>query len=378
MLAFLLLRFVTPPHTPYDGPLHLAARMLQGKVSLAEDCTWWETFTRDGKHYLVYSPLASALLVPYVLAGGLGWGMPVANTLFLLGATALLWRLFRGERFLRPWADVAAVAYLCGTPLLYSASRGDVWLLIHSQGNLLLLAALLAARRRRWLWVGFWFAAAVCCRNALVFAAPFLLVLLWRGPVNAAGLRRFARRAGRVALGAVVPAAAAFWLNAVMTGDPRVTTYRMAYDEWGYGQLYSLEHLRNNLKFYFLEMPQFSAERPYVRFPREGQAFWVVSPFFLLLLRARLHTRFLRAALVGAICGFVPYLCFLWNGYAQYGSRYVTDVFPFLLPLTFSAVSRGRPVRRETRVLVWMAVVLSVLINLVAVLQRFNGMEPLQ
>jgi hypothetical protein len=369
LLAAFLLYFVTPRETGFDGPLQLAGRMLQGHTYFDEQTSFWEMFERDGRYYLVYAPMVSLLLVPYVLLGGAALGMPVANTLFILASTLLLWRLFRSLSSLSAWADWAAVAYLLGTPLLFSVATGNVWLIIHSQGNLFLIAALLMLRRRQYVWFGFCYAMAICCRNALLFTTPLLIPALWGwGDFTHAPRRRWirlVRRATQFVLGTIVPIGTTLLLHWSMTGNPLLSTYQITYQQWGaVSDLYSVQHFRDNLHFFWLESPKLVSpfRWPFLRFEPGGQAFWIVSPFFLLLLGLRQNTRLFRAMLLGAIGGFIPYLFFKWNGYAQFGSRYVSDLFPFLLPLAFSTLSRW-PRRPLVFIAVGTLIFVSIVIN---------------
>ena len=91
----------------------------------------------------------------------------------------------------------------------------------------------------------------------------------------------------------------------------------------------------------------------------------------MLLLFARPRTRFLRSLIIGAVCGFVPYLFFVWNGASQFGSRYVSDLFPFLIPLAFSALTGVRRSKPAWRVGALFLVAVSVFENaFVALLAR--------
>ena len=236
--AYFLLTRLCPPETPFNGPLELARALLRGQFGFVENRTWWETFHRNDRYYLVYAPMASAVLLPFAAVGGANASQPVANALFLLAASVLLWLLFRAVRALRPFADLAWLAYLFGTPVLYSVATGSVWLLIHSQGNLFLLAALLFAWHRRPWGFGVCFGLAVTCRNGLLFAAPFVLYLLWRGANTATNRKRFAAQVARFALAAAAPTLVAFTLNATITGDPWTSTYQATYRQWGSGSLY--------------------------------------------------------------------------------------------------------------------------------------------
>ena len=139
-------------------------------------------YRHDGRDYLAYPPMVSMVLVPYVLLTGGRLGQPPFNSLLIFGSGVLLFRLVRRLDGMRQLAPYAAVAYVLGTPMLYSAYAGNTWLLMHSEGNFfLLLALLLALARERWFWAGVSFMVAVQVRYVLALAGPvFALLLLWR------------------------------------------------------------------------------------------------------------------------------------------------------------------------------------------------------
>jgi hypothetical protein len=372
VLLVLLIAWVTPREQFFHAPFALAQRLLTGHVSFDERVTSWEMYARDGRYFICYAPMASVVLMPFAaIVARPEVGQPIANSFLLLAATALLWRVLRSQRSTRRWADIAAIAYLLGTPLFYSATVGNVWLLIHTEGNLFLLAGLRAWQKRRFAWFGAFVATAIACRFALVFALPGLCLLLWRGPFTRRAGSRFLRRLRKACVGAAVPTLVAFILTALMTGNPLVSTYSLAYREWGTPPLYSIERLAENARFYFLRLPERTQTPPYMNFPPAGQAFWAISPFFLLLLLARLRERLPRASAIAAIGAFVPYLFFIWNGYAQYGSRYVTDLFPFLFPLAFSAAGRFR--RLPANLIPTILVAAAFVINGVAIWLKLQG-----
>ena len=372
LVAAVALLWLAPRETPYDGPFHLAERLWQGKVGFDEATPWWEMFERDGRHYLCYAPLASVVLMPFVWLKALGVSQPMVNALFLLGTALLMRRLLRRLRPTRRWADWGAIGYLLGSPILYSISVGNVWLLLHAEGNFFLTAAALAAVRSRWAAFGFFYAMACGCRNGLLFMLPFtLLFLLPRRWDKAWARRRALRRLGRFVLGASVPTLVGLALQTAMTGSPFVTTYAITYAQWKTPILYSTEFLKGNAHLYFLELPKWKPSFPFLSFPRSGQTFWSVSPFFLLLPLARPTARWLRAGILACVLGFAPYMFFCWNGFAQFGSRYVTDLFPFLIPLAASAAGRFRG--RVWTGLAWALMGLAVAINALAAWQMRTG-----
>jgi hypothetical protein len=381
VIAAPILIFGLKPPDPFDSPLQFAGRMLHGYLYFDQDTPYWEMFHRDGRWYVPYAPLASVLLIPYAAIGGEKLGLGLANTSFILAATATLWALFRSSRPLRPWAEVAAAAYLIGTPFLYSCAVGNCWLLLHSEENLCLFAALLALQKRKWVWLGCFYAMAVLCRYGVGFSVPMLLPALvgglmpWRLPPagRSRHWRRFRRRATWFLIGALPPIIAIFCLNWAMTGQPFLSTYELTYTQWGVAdKMYSPDYFMANLRLYFGSMPIWLGRPPYLRFDIGGEAFWVMSPFFVYLLAMRPRTRLLRCAVVGAVLTIVPYLFFKWSGYGQVGCRYATDTYPFLMPLTFSAVAfRRSPKWRALRVgLLALLIAFAFAINILAAVLR--------
>lgn len=327
--AIAIVIVIAPKQTPLDAVWQLAGHMLKGEIGFAERTEWWEMYERNGRFYLPYAPLAAVVLMPLAaLFGTEKLGLPVLNALLLLGSALLLWKFLANRRRTRPIAEIAALAYLFATPLLASISTGTVWYLLHSEGNLFLFAALLCRQKHRWFAFGFFVALAIGCRNGLLPSLLGLALLLGKRP----------KRYIWALAGAAVPTAVALWLNWLAAGSFRTTTYQLAYAEWKMLPVYATSNLPINAPFYFLSYPVPEPRWPYLNFNTEGNALWTMSPFFLLLLLSRpWRTREGRAFALAAVCTFVPYLFFRWHGERQVGTRYTTDLFPFLFPLLAEA-----------------------------------------
>jgi hypothetical protein len=349
---------VTPLQTPLDGVWHLAERLLHGAVGFNERTDWCEMYARDGKFYLPYSPLSAVPLMPLVaLFGTERIGQPVANALFLVLSAWLLRQILARRRRTRPFADLAALVYLLATPMLASLCQGTVWVLLHSEGNLFLLAALYFRQRHRWAWMGFFVALALGCRNGLIPALPGLFLLM--------GFRR--KRVLPALAGAALPAALALFLNARASGGLFVSTYNLAYAEWNQLPAYALENLPINAPVYFLSHPALTSKFPFVEFSADGNALWSVSPIFLLLVLVRpWKNRETLALTTAALGAFVPYLFFRWHGERQLGTRYTTDLFPFLFLLLAPAVARHK--NRLVPAIALTLLILSLYLNLSAAL----------
>ncbi len=361
-LLALVLVVITPANSAYDGPLRLAHRLLEGKPYLEQFIPWLEMYRHDGRDYLAYPPMVSFLLVPWAWLWGNTLGQPPFNSLLIFGSAVLLHHLMKHLDGMAHLARVAAVAYVLGTPLLYSAHAGNTWLLMHSEGNFfLLLALVLAMVHGRWFWAGLSFMIAVQVRYALLLGAvPFGLLLLSRA-LERRSLAEALRPGVWFALGALPPLAASLAFQWWTLGDPFFSPYRAGWDQWGLrGPQFGLRYVRGNLPVYTYLSPQSIPTFPFLRFDPAGQSIFVMSPFFLGVFALDWRRRFVRLFLPGALLMQAFYLVYFGSGFAQYGARYAQDFYPLLLPVALSAFARpGRFWRKALKVLLAFALVLN-------------------
>ncbi|MDG2305926.1 MAG: hypothetical protein P8R42_15020 [Candidatus Binatia bacterium] len=341
-LAAVLL-WVTPGANVYDGPLRLAGELVRGRTHLPDFVGWLEMFRHDGRDYLAYPPMVSFVLVPYVLVTSLG--QPLANTLFILGSAVLLFRLMRTLPGVEALAGRAAIAYAIGTPVLYSASWGDVWGLMHSEGNFFLFLTLFFVLVRRHLLIaGFFFMVAMQTRYSVALASLTFGLLFLQFGVPGERLKT-AFRSGLWFTAGAVPALAVVLLYQWWTlGDPLMSPYSGGWREWGLkGPQFDLKYFWNNLPVYTYATPTVLPQFPYLRFDASGQSIFVLSPFFLGVFLPALRRPWVPAFLVTAVAMQGFYLVYFGTGFAQFGARYMQDAYPLLLPVAFSAF--GRPGR---------------------------------
>ncbi len=335
-----VLLLVTPASNPYDGPLRLARALLGGSGHLDSYLDWMEMFRHAGRDQLAYPPMVSFLLVPFVWLLGEGVGQPALNSLFMLVTAGLLTALVRGIRPIASMAPWAAPAYLLGTPLLYSAANGNTWLLMHTEGNILLASALVAALRlRSAALAGFLFVAALQARYSIALAAPALLATLVVGDHRP--LRTLYRALPALVGGGLLPLAVVLIFQWLTLGDAFLSPYEVGWQEWGLrGPRFSTAYIGANLEVYFLHTPQLLPTFPWLRFGAEGQSLLVLSPFLFFVFASRLSVSPLAvfAACCVAMLGF--YLLYFGTGSAQYGNRYAQDLLPLLIPLALSAATR--------------------------------------
>lgn len=355
---------VTPDHrtNPFNGPMVIAIRLLQGEASLPDQIAWMETFTHAGKRYLAYPPMASFLVVPWAALTGEKLGQTAFNTLLIFANALLVAAVFRRIPRLAPYATLASVAWVLGTPQLYSARYGTVWLLMHTEANFFLLLALWCVfARRAYAWAGLCFAVSALTRHAVVAAAPSFALLALLDP-SAKHLGERVKRMLVFGVGALPPLLLVLGYQWWVFGDPIMNTYSATWSQWTQAApSFGVENVRRNLVFYLTTLPERVPDWPYLRFGLGGQSALLMSPFLIGLLAPAILTWQIGALVPGAIAMFVFYLFYSWQGYAQFGSRYMQDLYPFLVPIAFSAFAR--PVR-GLRVLLLVLVGAAIAINL--------------
>ena len=89
--------------------------------------------------------------------------------------------------------------------------------------------------------------------------------------------------------------------------------------------LFNLSYIKNNFYNYFLRLPSL----PFLDVQFPGVSFFVVSPVFLYIFRAKLKEPLVKASLL-TIFLILPFLLsYYWPGWRQVGPRYLLDVLPF-------------------------------------------------
>lgn len=354
---------LTPGSTSYDAGLRFARALVGGHASLAERIPWLEMFEHDGRFWFSYPPMTAFLVVPWIVVTAGYGGQPLFNTILIIGSALLLYRLLRSFEGVKHLAALATVGYALGTPLVYSAAVGNVWLLMHSEGNFLLLLSLwLGFVVGAWGWAGFFLMAAAQCRYVLALAGIAFAIRFFVDAYGTGRWDEFFRRSVRFAVGMLPPLLATLLFQWLAFGSPFTAAYHLAWNEWGpKGPDFGFEYFFRNLNLYFLTTPQLVTGFPFLRFDASGQSIWSMSPFFFGVFIARWRVPFVRCFAPAAVAMFVFYCLYWWTGYAQYGTRYMQDLYPLLVPL--AAAGFSRPAETWSYVFGWL-IALSVAINL--------------
>jgi hypothetical protein len=320
----------------FNYHLHLAFSFLQGRLWIASPPSWLTEFAFYlGRPYVYFDPFPSVFLLPFAAR----WGLKVnlAQVSMGVGAlnVALLRLLFGVLGVRRSTANLTTLLFAVGTVHFFAAMYGNTWLLAHLLAvTALTLAWLEATSQANPFLLGLLCAMAATSRSPALLGAPALLFL-------ALERRRgeWLRAIFEFSLPLLVTAVLLGLYNFARFGDLLNNGYLMANQallnpEHG---SFSWRYIPQNVYQYFVRFPQIASTAPYLRLDDHGLSLLATTPAVLLLLRRGWSRQAPRAVLRGwlalAGCALILglYLCYFWDGWQQFGSRYTLDFTPFLM-----------------------------------------------
>jgi hypothetical protein len=320
----------------FNYHLHLAVSFLQGRLWIANPPSWLTEFAFfEGRPYVYFDPFPSVFLLPFAAIWGLQ--LNIAEVSMAVGAlNAALLRVLLGVLGVRRGtANWATLLFAVGTVHFFASMYGNTWLLAHLLCVLALtLGWLEATTRANPFLLGLLCAMAATSRSPALLGAPVLFLLALRQ-----GRGRFFRTAFEFSLPLLLTAALLGLYNFARFGEPLNNGYLMANQALlnpVHGS-FSWRYIPQNIHQYFLRMPGLEWGPPYLRLDDHGLSLIATTPAVLLLLRrgwsdVAVDAAFRgRAALGGCALILGLYLCYFWDGWQQFGSRYTLDFTPFLM-----------------------------------------------
>lgn len=317
-----------------------ADAFLRGELAIAE--YGWDAAVVNGQNFVAFPPGPALLLTPLVALLGPAATPTVAVSLLLFLLTLLVaWRvlaLLALPAEMRFWV---LLAFGLGTPLWLAVQWSDgVWFLAHVVAVFFLMLAIHEAlgRGRGWL-VGLCLAAAMLSRQFTLFAAIFLVVLMWQRSA-ASGRARWLNLAG-FALPLVLAGAGYLWFNAARFGNPFDTGYNylrvndfllLRFKEYG---LFSPAYVLFNLFYLFVQGFHVDLTAPNrlsgLEIDPFGTSLLAASPFVLAAFFAH-RDRLVWAAWATVTITAFATLFYYNNGWVQHNAqRFTLDFWPVLL-----------------------------------------------
>jgi hypothetical protein len=355
---------------------YLADALLHGRVWIDAALGANDVIYMNGHVYVPFAPFPAVVMMPLVAIVG-----PVTADQWESGINAGLAAAVVGLAW---WAsgrigvkrveDRGMLAILLGfsTQIWWVTTRGGVWHTGHLVATVLLLLLIgeLFGRRRPVL-LGLLVGAAFLTRPPTAFAAP--AVALWlmdSGRVRAAGisvadrLDRLPWRGWVLLAAGVAPALVGFFAyNYARFGSPLESGYALAtLPDWLQALrnegLFSLAHVRMNVDYLFLKIPELTPQFPWFRPDGLGMSVFITSPGLLLAARAPWRDRRSWLLLLAAVLVLIPTLLYYGGGWLQYGYRYFLDSIPFVWALVAIGVVNRGPLRWWARLLIWFGVLI--------------------
>lgn len=347
---------------------HLADSFLAGQLHFKNapvDPLTIDYVVVNDKLYWPEAPLAAVLLMPFVyLFGPSHFAQAFMHVLLLFGVFYLVYKLSLKYRFRITDSLWFAFAFCFASVIVGVAFIP--WCFYFAQilsVFLLLLAIYEFHSRRRWVFIGAYISLAIAARYTLVVSPLFFILYIF---LKKGIGEDFQKKLKNIAL-FLLPIffVGAFLLlynyarfeNVWETGYSYANTGSMDAFLFEKYSLFQIKNIPSNFYYYFINMPKpvYDGESlhlapPYLTMDEFGMSFFVVSPIFLYIFTVMPSLRkkplFTNLLWVVSILQLVLLLSYYSPGSAQFGSRYMIDLLPWLLILLFLAfkergLSRG-------------------------------------
>ncbi len=387
VFVFLILTlFYNVLFTDYQHFTHLADAPLRGRLSFPNPIPWGifaDTVLFNGAYYWPLAPFPAVLLVPFVALFRLFRAFFYQGYLqFVLNVGVFWFSYWLARRFRYTTRDALflAGAFCFASVYQFVAFLPASWYFTQVVAVLLLFLAIAEhlTRRRYWL-IGLLLALAFMTRFTAGLGILFFMahVVTERSSSRGQKLRFFTQLLIPVAIAGLLLLGYNYarfnnpFENGYMITNNHSLSAEDRFELLNYG-LFKLENVPTNLYYYFIKtvdpvvLEQQTAQGntyvlqpPYLKVGYPGVGFFVVSPIFLYLFRARWKDRTVRLSLLPIGVVLVLLLLYFWPGWVQTGPRYMLDFLPFAYLVLLTAF-RDSSLSRFARGLI----VVSALFNL--------------
>jgi len=316
-ITFILYWYLGPQSTAFPHHVNQAYAVLHGHLDIRpEQAVNFNTLEKaiyDGRYYLQWPAGPAIILLPGVVV----WGLELNETLVsvvLAALTAPLVFLVVRSQVMRLNAQVwLTVLFMFGTMFWWLASDGGAWFFAQTAATLFMFGALYAALVRKDLFLtGACVGAAYLCRQSVILAYPFFLIMLmdnlvppdWRSKPLLQKVQW--EPLLRLGSGTAIFLAFSFVWNFARFDNPLESGY--SYSEqvhqeglkWLYNHgLFHPSYLQRHPPIVFEGMPIFSDSGSYLWPSRAGQAIWATTPAFMAALFVGIKDR--RVIIAGAV-----------------------------------------------------------------------------
>jgi hypothetical protein len=353
-LGVALLYYASNPRLPdaYKHHVYVADAWLHGRLYVqGYPPHYHDWIVVNGEVHSPFGPTPAILLLPFVWWRGTAFSQNAFSIAVGGLNAALCWVLLMRVGVGPRRAALGTLFFAFGTINWYTVIIGTTWFLSHLCVELFLLLALIEVfGRGRGFLVGAAAGFAVLSRVNIATALPGLLLLLIHRHAVRPGLRRFFdglafRRAFAFGVGAALPAAIEMVLNYGRFGNPLETGYGTAAQVYmsnrPYGW-YNWRYLPEHLYISIFKGWEYVDDFPYLKPSPEGLSVLLTSPVLLYAFRAPWRDRTVRLLWLAVVLTFAALFPYFYQGWVQFGYRYLLDALPYLIILVAMGLEGAR------------------------------------
>ncbi len=337
-------------HSPYDSYTLQAMAWRDGRVTVeGERYSWLELAVYQGEYYVSFPPFPSVVMLPLTFIWGSNTPTGAMNLFMLLCTAAFGYALLLRLGHNRVRAAVTAFFYVCGCNILIIMLRGGVWYTAQGMSMLLTTAFLYGVstpaekHNRAAMGLGLvCLALSVGCRPFQAVYVPYGLyrLYLWKHKKGETFFRTVTGMIPYVTAPLMIAAAYGVY-NAVRFGNPLEFGHNWLPEFTREGNTqFSLTHWPRNMSN-ILRMPKMV--NGVLTFDRLGPtALLLTCPMFIVSgiesVRRLIRRKVDADDVILVVSLFLHFNLLLLHrtlGGMQWGVRYMDDLMPAMLLLTF-------------------------------------------
>lgn len=347
--------------------VYLAQAFLHGQLHFSQlPGTWDDVVFFQGRYYWHMGPFPAILLIPFILlfnSFSLFFYQGYLQFFLTLGIFLLCFVIARKSSYSCRDSLFLAFGFCFASVYQFIAVVSWVWYFAQAVCVFFLFLAIseYLTRRRYFLigvFLGFVFATRFTAGLGITF---FIFSVLMSRSMH---WEKKVKQLAFLCLPVVFMLGMLVFYNYARFGNPFENGFLLSnnsflsvtdrYEQLHYG-LFKLRNIPTNVYYYFIKgldpvvVQQktlwgntYVLQSPYVTVRYPGTSFFIVSPLFFYLFKARFKERIVKLCLVPIIVILSFLLTYYWTGWRQVGPRYFLDFLPFAYIVLLHSFKRFR------------------------------------
>lgn len=336
---FLIYYATSRGNTPYNYFNYFAQSLLKGRLDLVNSPHWLnELALFEEKKYLVYPPMPSILLLPFVKVFGVDFPQQFLAHALGAGITLLTYKLALNLEKSKQVAIWTCFTLGFGSIIWYMSSLGSAWVLGQLTAAFFIMLSLVeTTAKKRPLIIGAFLGFAFLARLQTIFFIILVSALyLDKVPKNSKLIKIFLTTSLFVLLN--------FFYNYARFKTISNVAYKLIpgvlEEPWYQHGLFNVSYIPKHLKIIFTKLPNFKNTFPYITPSWGGLSIWITTPAFVFALRAKLRDKINLASWITIIPIALTAFMYGSTGFTQFGYRYAVDFYPALTLLIIRATDK--------------------------------------